>query len=268
MASSTGSSAMISRFTRLCQEDDRIVAGFVCGSYARGAADEYSDLDLGLVTRDDAWDEFTREKADFIRRLGEPLLLEDFDQPDAVFFIMESGIEGELYLAPSSAPTRIYAPVFAPLVDKTGLLQGVSFTGQIPAPAKQRELLRRQVCWFWHDLSHFITAMARRQHWWAYGQLETLRRTCLTLAHLQQDFTTEMDVHDPYYKLEKFLPAEVLAPLQASICRLEPGAMLEAVQVILRYYRAVAPSLAQEHGIAYPSELDRLLTGRLSQIRL
>ena len=36
------------RFLAACQADERIVAATVYGSYARGAADAYSDLDLGL----------------------------------------------------------------------------------------------------------------------------------------------------------------------------------------------------------------------------
>ncbi len=258
----------ISRFTALCQDDERILAGFLSGSYARGSADEHSDLDLGLITRDDVFEDFAAGGANFIRRLGEPLLLEDFDQPDMIFFILTGGLEGELHIAARSAFTHIYPGAFKVLVDKTGILQGAVFTGDRALPENQREVLRRQVCWFWHDLSHFITAMARGQHWWAYGQIEVLRRTCINLALLQHDFSARLDPADPYFKLEKYLPIEKAAPLHATFCPLEPSAMLVAVQVILTYYRSLVPELAAPHGIAYPSELDRLLGERLSRLHL
>ena len=35
-----------------CQQDDRIVAAFLGGSYVTGTADDYSDLDLYLLTTD------------------------------------------------------------------------------------------------------------------------------------------------------------------------------------------------------------------------
>ncbi|HEX6383969.1 MAG TPA: nucleotidyltransferase domain-containing protein [Anaerolineae bacterium] len=45
---------VIDRFVASCRADERVVAAFLGGSYARGAADEYSDLDLYLITTDRA----------------------------------------------------------------------------------------------------------------------------------------------------------------------------------------------------------------------
>jgi predicted nucleotidyltransferase len=41
---------VLDRFTEICQEDDRVLAAFLGGSYARGATDPYSDLDLYIIT--------------------------------------------------------------------------------------------------------------------------------------------------------------------------------------------------------------------------
>ncbi len=40
---------VMNRFVAIYQADERVVAAFLGGSYARGAADAYSDLDLGLM---------------------------------------------------------------------------------------------------------------------------------------------------------------------------------------------------------------------------
>jgi hypothetical protein len=80
------------------------------------------------------------------------------------------------------------------------------------------ETLRRLVYWFWHDLSHFITAMGRGQLWWAYGQLEELRRYCVNLAHLRHNFSAEAE---GYEKIEQALPIEHLSSLQVTFCPLE-----------------------------------------------
>ena len=53
---------------------------FLGGSYARGAADVYSDLDLYVITADGAYKDFFAERAAFVRQLGEPVFLEDFDE--------------------------------------------------------------------------------------------------------------------------------------------------------------------------------------------
>ena len=136
------------------------------------------------------------------------------------------------------------------------MLAGAVFSGYEPAQAEQIERLRRLVAWFWHDLSHFITAMRRGQLWWAYGQLEELRRYCVNLARLRHDFSVEPE---GYEKVEQALPVEQLAALDATYGPLEHGAMLRAGLVIVRFYRDHAPLLARVHGIPYPDHLERVM---------
>ena len=53
----------MNRFVAACQADERVVAAFLGGSYARGTADAYSDLDLCLITTDEAYEDFCRGTA-------------------------------------------------------------------------------------------------------------------------------------------------------------------------------------------------------------
>src|SRR5438874_13077735 len=89
---------VMNRFVAACQADQRVVAATLYGSYARGAADAYSDLDLGLITTDAAYEDFVAGRESFLRVLGEPVFMEDFDLPNIVFFIFPDGTEGELSL--------------------------------------------------------------------------------------------------------------------------------------------------------------------------
>jgi len=57
--------AVINRFVVACQADDRVVAAFLGGSYARDATDE-------------VYDDFFADREAFIRLLGEPTFLEVF----------------------------------------------------------------------------------------------------------------------------------------------------------------------------------------------
>src|SRR5215217_5521488 len=86
----------LNRFVAACQADARIVAALLGGSYAKGTADAYSDLDLTLITTDAAYEEFIAGREAFIRLLGDPVFLEDFDLPQIVFFIFPDDTEGEL----------------------------------------------------------------------------------------------------------------------------------------------------------------------------
>jgi hypothetical protein len=141
------------------------------------------------------------------------------------------------------------------LVDKTGLLEGVVFPGYEAPQAEQIERLRQLITWFWHDPSHFITAMGRRQLWWAYGQLEELRRYCVNLARLRHNFVAEAE---GYEKVEQALPVEPLSPLQGTFCPMEYEAMLQAGRRLVRFYQDVARDLAQAHGITYSEDLERV----------
>jgi len=257
---------VVNRFVAACQADERVVAAFLGGSYARGTADAYSDLDLGLITTDEAYDDFFAAREAFIQLLSAPVFLEDYygDGVDFVCFIFPDGTEGELVLGRESHFNHIHGGPYRVLLDKKDILAGAVFRWHEPAQAEQIETLRRLIYWFWHDLSHhFITTMARGQIWSAYGALEDLRLTCVNLARLRQNFQAEAE---GYEKVEQALPVEQLALLQTTCCPLERDAMLQAALVIVHFYQELAPPLARAHGIPYPADLARMMVERLEQL--
>jgi predicted nucleotidyltransferase len=85
---------LIERFVELCSTDERILASFLGGSHARAEADDYSDLDLCVITTDEAYEEVVAARAAIVQKLGTPLFLEDFDLDGIVFFILDDGTEG------------------------------------------------------------------------------------------------------------------------------------------------------------------------------
>ena len=255
---------VVERFTHACQADDRIVAAFLGGSYARGAADEYSDLDLYMILKDEDYDDFKRNCDAFLQLLGEPIFNENFGIPNIIFYFFADGTVGELWFSPESDFHNIHSGPYATLVDKKDILTDVVFAQIEPDPVTQTETLRQLVFWFWHDLSHFIAAMGRGQLWWAQGQLEELRRYCVNLARLQHNFLDPSAGGDePYFKIEREMPVEQLSALKETFCPMEPEAMLKASVVLVQVYNGLARSLAQAHGIAYPDVLERMLVDQL-----
>lgn len=255
---------VLSRFLSACHSTPHILAATLYGSHARSAADAWSDLDIGVVIANEAYDAFAAGREAFVRQMGEPLFIEDFGNEGILFFILADGTEGELSYDRASDFTEPYGPWRA-LVDKTGVLARAKPRPQ-PDPAAGVETLRRQIIWFWHDLSHFITAIARGQLWWAAGQLEVLRRSCLILARLAHDITDADAADDPTFKLDKLPIADSLSPLAETFVPLERETMLRAVMIIIDTFRAMAQSLAAAHGLTYPAELERLMLGRLVRI--
>jgi predicted nucleotidyltransferase len=255
------------RFVAACQADERIVAATLYGSHASNAADAYSDLDLGLITTDAAHDEFVAERQDFIQKLGNPVFVEDFDIPGIVFVIFSDGVELELRLGRESRLDQDYEGPYQVLLDKRHILSEVVPLRNTSDPAEQVEALRRLVAWFWHDFSHFLTAIARRQLWWAQGQLHVLRLICLNLARLRNNFMDPYVDDEGYFKVDQVLSLAQLSPLESTFCPLELEAMLDAAGVILHFYRDLAQPLAQEHGIPYPADLDLQFAGRLTVLQ-
>jgi predicted nucleotidyltransferase len=258
---------VLDRFVMACQADDRIAAAFLGGSYARDAADAHSDLDLYLITRDEDFKDFYDQRRAFMQLLGEPVFIEDFDIPNIVFYILADGTEGELGLGCESRFDDIHSGPYKVLLDKKGILTRVVFASRKPESAEQIEKLRRLIYWFWHNLSHFITALGRGQLWWARGQLEELRRDCVNLARLRNNFADADAGHEPYFKLETLMPVEQLSSLQPTFCPMAYAEMLVACLALVQFYRELAIPLAEAHGIIYPDMLERVMIRRLENIR-
>lgn len=254
----------IHRFTEACRADDRVLACFLGGSNARGAADSYSDLDLYLITTDAGYEPFWAEREQFLKLFGDPLFVEDFGLKSTVFFVLADGTEGELGLGNASDFRHMHSGPHIALLDKTGILADVVFSTE--EQDVQVESLRRLIYWFWHELSHFITAMGRGELWWAYGQLEQLRAYCVKLTRLQNNFPDGDGGDEPYFKIEKVLPVDWLEPLRVTFCPMEFRAMLYAGSAIVTFYRDLAPLLAHAHGIPYPTLLEALLVKRLENL--
>ena len=251
------------RATAIGTRDDRVAAVLVYGSHAAGTADEHSDIDLGIVATDDGFESLVADAPSFVEALGRPLFLDHFGNPARLHAIFDDGVGLELIIDRArhlalEGPHRV-------LVDKDGLVE----TRATP-PARPEddvpEDVRRLVTWFWHDVDHVVTALARGRAWWAYGQLEELRGVVIGMARLQSGAADEDG--EPYWKVDDVLPSELLATLRATVSPPELRPMRDAALAIIALYRTLAGPIAKAHGIVYPAELDRLLTRRLEELSL
>jgi hypothetical protein len=255
---------VIESFADACEHDVRIAAAFVGGSFATGTADAFSDVDLYAIVRLDAYDALLAEPREFFERFGQPVFLEHFDgfEFDMFVFILDDGVQGELGIARPGRFLHIHGGPFRVLVDKEGLLEGVTFPRQRPTEEQQLETLRETLHWFWRDVSLCGVAMARRRLWTAAGCLASMRRRCVDLARLEADFGAWAN---GYEKLEEAIKREVLADLERSFPVFEGGAMAGAVDCLIAFYRRVAPELARKHGVDYPLSLEEAVLRALSK---
>jgi hypothetical protein len=254
---------IIESFATCCDQDDRVLAAFVGGSFASGSVDAFSDLDLYAIIRANVYDQFLAEHRRFVGSLGQPVFLEHFDGLgfDMLVFILENGVHGELGLARPDHFFHIHGGPHRALVDKEGLLEGVEFPWQRPIGEQQVEVLRGELHWFWRDLSLYGVAMARRRPWTAAGYLASMRRRCIQLIRLRHDFGSWAA---GYEKLESVVPEEDLVPLEGSFPVFDRRALVDSARSLISWYRRVGPELARGHGLAYPCDLEEAVLRELS----
>jgi molybdopterin converting factor small subunit len=258
-----GHAAATARFAAMCEADERVLAAALTGSWAAGTGDAHSDLDLSVLVADADYEAFLSTARQFVTQLGEVLFLEDFDDPHTLYFVLGDGTEGELGIEPANRAMDFAPGTRRILVDKWGMVCDPP-PGYEPVPeAAQLETLRKLVNWFWHDVSHFTAAIGRRQLWWAYGELEVLRRVCVELARLRHDFAAHADGYD---KVDMRLPAEHLVRLRGTHVPMEERALIEAGLTVVRAYMELAPDLARRHGLAFPAELARIVGSKLETL--
>lgn len=133
-----------------------------------------------------------------------------------------------------------------------------------PDAMEQVEELRRILYWFWHDVSHFASAIGRGHLWWAAGQLEMLRAYCVNLERIDQGVETPED--EAYWKLDETISTDRLTEIRSTFVPMERRAMLRAARDIVAFHRERAPVVAEKNGLTYPTELARLITGQLDEL--
>jgi len=256
---------VIERFSAVCAKDERVLAAFVGGSLATGEVDHRSDLDLFVILASDSYEAFFAERREFVGSWANSVFLEDFNGFgfDMLVFILDSGLEGELSLAKEDRFLHLQGGPRRVLVDKEGLLENVEFPWQRPSEEDQIQTLRRHLNWFWRDLSLFTVALDRGQRWTAYGYLESMRRRCVNLARLKEDFASWAD---GYEKVEHSVRGESLVDLESSFGDIDPDHMIRGAIQIIAFYRGIAPELAQRHDVPYPEEVEKLVLTREAQM--
>lgn len=75
--------ALLDRITQTLADDRRICAAWLSGSFGRGEADAWSDLDLHLAVANSDVAQFLAERATFYRRVGDPILVQEDNASDS-----------------------------------------------------------------------------------------------------------------------------------------------------------------------------------------
>lgn len=231
---------------------------------ATGTADEYSDLDLYLITYDNEYENFLAARESFMYQLGEPVFLEFFDGFgfDMVLFIFKDGTKGELSLARVSSFHHIHHGPFRVLIDKLNLLKGVTFSfGHVP-PDEQRCNLEKLLKSFWRYLYLLIGELGRNRMLTAASYFDDMRKQLLQICRLSMDFSDEGG-HPPF---ESLLSQQLAHELSRTYFRLEREEMVLAAQQTVALFQQVAKPLALAQDVQYPEPLEMVVLTRFQSL--
>ena len=122
----------VDRFRTACAEHPLVVAAFLGGSYAAGTERDDSDIDVYVVTRQEDYDTFVAGRRTFMESWGHVVWSEDvwnFEQLgfDMIRFRHADGVWGEVALGHAGNFMALHGGPHRVLVDKPGLLDGVTF---------------------------------------------------------------------------------------------------------------------------------------------
>jgi hypothetical protein len=240
----------VSRFRNACQREELIVAAFLGGSLAAGTADEASDVDIYAVTRAADYELLFLRRAAFVHSWAGPLLLLEtlnFEGLgfDMLHFVLDDGVHGELALGHTDNFRVMHGGPHRVLVDKTGLLNGVTFAKYAASSSERRHQAERALNWFWLDLIQFRKQRYRRHLVAMAAQLTRMRAHCNQLLAVarDQDLSIEWDALTD--RLEETVEID------------DPAA---AARAIAQIHQELGTRVASHFGLAYPTGVAALLS--------
>ena len=247
--------ATVERFRATCEEEPRVVAAFLGGSVAAGTADDVSDLDLYVVSEEADYATFFAEREGFVRSWGEPVFVGetlDFEGFgfDMVHFVLADGVWGELACGHTGNVRSLHGGPHETLVDKTGILEGVSFPLYEPSDDDLRRAVEHALSWFWIEAMPLAKGLRRRQLTFAQLRLGALRDHCSTLI----DASEGVAAADRGPLMER---------LSATFCRSEAAEIGRAAEELVSLHRAVGAAVAASYGLGYPVDLAAVAEAKL-----
>jgi hypothetical protein len=240
----------VSRFRDACQREELIVAAFLGGSLAAGIADEASDVDIYAVTRVADYELLFRRRSTFVDSWAQPLLLLEtlnFEGLgfDMLHFVLDDGVHGELALGHADNFRAMHGGPHRVLVDKVGLLNGVTFAKYTPSASERRQDAERALNWFWLDLIQF-RKQRYRQHLVAMAaQLTRMRARCNQLLAVARDQDLNIDWASFGDRLEEAVQID------------DPAA---ACHAIVEIHQELGIRVASYFGLPYPTAVATLLS--------
>jgi len=249
------------------RDDVRVVGLVVGGSLAHGAADFYSDVDLYVVVRDEAFDEIFAERDAIVGAVGSPLLGFDVDpipggSTDHIV-IYEGPVKFDfMYLKESDLkpdPKWVGCAVLKGATDHVGDVVAHSEGLEPPQPTTEDLLDLNQRFWIW--CWYVFGKIVRGELWEALDGLHSIRS--LALVPLL-DWAAERH-HEGYRRLERKTDPEAASRLMVTVAPVEPQALYAALQAEIQLFRSLRAVVFDHNGLTFDPTPEEVLESEMSR---
>lgn len=262
---------LLCRILEAARADDRVLAVLDYGSTSEGRGDAWSDIDLVLSIRPDAWDDFKPGWHDWLSECG-PVLLgftSFVNHPWAVLGTEAWPIRVDLHLYGGppdvdliaalpdwpNAPTSVEAML---LFDRHGELGDAVEVkvGSSIAPADFAAAFASSSGHFWYYVHRTWSKMHRDSGWDVRWNISfTLTGNLCALLRLEAGATDRWLASDAASGIETAISDERLDQLNACIPGVEDESLLVAFRAITALGVDVCQSIANAHDLEWPADL-------------
>lgn len=248
---------LLTRIREDLEADERVLAAWLAGSYGRGTADEWSDIDLHVVVRDDDLTAWLGERNDLYRRVGHPVMRlpsSASEKGDYQGVLFAGPVFLDLAVHPVSTATRD--------ADTRLLFTRADIPLRVVAPLddeERRTRLQHDLDFFWAMTPVALKYIGRGRIDRALTMIELLSGTFVRLWRL---------VHDPgrrdaggasWLHPERDLDLVRLVPRIGTT--IDPSVALDAVTRLMDQVRRLHPAV-ERLGVSIPveavAEIERL----------
>jgi lincosamide nucleotidyltransferase B/F len=258
---------LIETIRELCASDDRITAAVMYGSFAKGEADEYSDIEFYLFLNPDAYAVFDAEG--WVNRI-EPTQLILTNEYGTKVAIFKDLIRGEFHFLPDVEIPVIGTwgqygePPYSEnmvIADKTGeLAQQIESWRQSIAKLDSPEQLQQTADRFINTIIFAMNVLKRGERLRAMELLLITHRYLLAMARKVSGQTQHWLT--PSRLAERELPADMYARFASCTADLSDGALERAYRSAWQWGKELIAELNLSSGVELPAELIRAIDER------
>lgn len=240
---------MLSKCTSLLQVDPRIEGAYVVGSMADETEDEYSDIDLYVVVKEEHYAEVYGERFKFAKRIGEVLSTFEVEWPNCQMLgvIYRNYVEIDICYT-KLGQAEVFSDRYKVVLDRSGRVQKTLITREYPKDPKTE--LKRQIEFALYNLLHAVNMLHRGEYWSSIKQIETLRKRTVSLVEV----LLKKEVGEEYRKLESVFPPKAERKLRRTLCLYRKSDIRKSVKISTQLFCEIGGELAFKLGVIFPSE--------------